>query len=86
MDWGYSLIADVSKRPWLRDFARHTPIFANLNGPGLGPNEELSRKPTRVERQLLSAFGAHVIGLSEAEIDEWPSRGLRAYRMSPSSM
>ena len=61
----------MSKRPWLRDFARaYADFSANLNGLGLGPNEELSQNPHEWNANYYPLLAHALIGLSEAEIDE----------------
>jgi hypothetical protein len=64
-------LLDVSKRPWLREFATaYADFSANLNGQGLEPDEELSRRPSEWNADYYPLLARTLIGLSEAEIDE----------------
>jgi hypothetical protein len=66
-----SLLLYVSKRPWLREFASaYADFSANLNGHGLGPDEELSRRPSEWNANYYPLLARTLIGLSEPEIDE----------------
>jgi hypothetical protein len=70
-------IVDVSKRPWLRDFARaYIDFSANLNGLGLGPSEELSQSPSDWNANFYPFLARVLIGLSETEIDELALKGI----------
>jgi hypothetical protein len=66
-----SLLDDVSKRPWLRELASaYTDFSANLNGHGLGPDQELSRMPSEWNAIYYPVLACTLIGLSETEIDK----------------
>jgi hypothetical protein len=64
-------LLDVSKRPWLREFATaYADFSANLNGQGLDHDEELSRSPSEWNANYYPLLTRTLVGLSEAEIDE----------------
>jgi hypothetical protein len=64
-------LLDVSKRPWLREFATaYADFSADLNGQGLGPDEELSRRPSEWNANYYPLLACALVGLSEAEIDD----------------
>lgn len=64
-------LLDVSKRPWLREFAAtYADFSATLNGLGLEPDEELSQKPSQWNANYYPLLARTLIGLSQAEIDE----------------
>ena len=70
-------IVDVSKRPWLRDFAKaYIDFSANLNGLGLGPSEELSQSPSDWNANFYPFLARTLVGLSEAEIDDLALKGI----------
>jgi hypothetical protein len=64
-------LLDVSKCPWLREFAAaYADFTANLNGQGLEPGEQLSQKPSEWNANYYPLLARTLIGLSETEIDE----------------
>ena len=64
-------IADVSARPWLRVLVTaYADFSAKLNGQGLGPDEELSRRPAEWNGNYYTLLARTLVGLTEAEIDK----------------
>jgi hypothetical protein len=64
-------LLDVSKRPWLREFASaYADFSAHLNGHGLGPDEELSQTPSAWNASYYPLLAHTLIGLSRAKIEE----------------
>ena len=63
-------ILDVVARPWLRELARHYADFtANLNGAGLGQDEELSHTPHEWNGSYYQLLARSLVGLSANEIE-----------------
>jgi hypothetical protein len=64
-------LLDVSKRPWLREFATaYVDFSAGLNGQGLEPDEELPRSPSDWNANYYPLLARTLVGLSAAEIDD----------------
>jgi len=63
-------IADVSARPWLREFVEaYSDFSAELNGLGLSADEELLESPDMWNNNFYVLLARTVIGLDEFEID-----------------